>query len=58
MIIDICDIDNDEERLGFLIKRYKFGHGREYEDQDFKFKKNDSLLDQAEACGQSELLGF
>ena len=57
MIADTCDVDSDEKRLGFPTKRYKFGHRRQYEDRDFKFRENDPLLGQAEACGQGELLG-
>ena len=33
--VDTCDVNSDEERLGFLAKRYKFGHRRRYKDRDF-----------------------
>ncbi|MCJ1232485.1 hypothetical protein MMC14_000438 [Varicellaria rhodocarpa] len=53
---DTCDVDSDEKRLGFPTKRYKFGHRRQYEDRDFKFRENDPLLGQAEGCGQENPL--
>ena len=57
IITDTYNVNSDKERPRLLTQRCKLGHHRHHEDQDYKSRETDPLLDQAEACGQGELLG-